>query len=126
MMNDLIKKRFLAYLIDGVILVTPLQIIAFLTWDTILNEYTQYVLPIALTLQFLPFILYFLISEFFFSKTIGKKIMKLTVKFEKNRMSSIIIRSFARLIPLELFTFLYFEDKLLHDVLSNTKVIEKE
>ena len=67
-----------------------------------------------------------MISEFFFSKTIGKKIMKINVEFEKNKILSILIRSFARLIPLELISFLYFEDKLLHDVLSNTKVIQKK
>ena len=124
-MNDIIKKRIIAYLIDGVIIITPLQIFAFLTWDKILNEYSDYLIIITLTIQFVPFILYFMISEFIFSKTIGKKIMKLEVEFEKNRIASILIRSLSRLIPLEIVSFFYFENKLLHDILSKTSVVSK-
>lgn len=125
-MNDLIKKRILAYLIDGIIIITPIQMIAFLSWDKILNDYTDYLLVIALTIQFLPFVLYFMISEFIFSKTIGKKVMKLKVEYERNRIPSIFIRSFSRLIPFEIISFLYFENKLLHDVLSKTIVINEK
>lgn len=125
-MNDLKKRRIIAYLIDGIIIITPLQMIAFLSWDKILSDYTDYLLIIALTFQFLPFVLYFMISEFIFSKTIGKKIMKLKVEYERNRIPSIFIRSFSRLIPFEIISFLYFENKLLHDVLSKTIVINEK
>ena len=125
-MNVIIKKRILAYLIDGVILITPLQITAFLVWDITLKNYIENLLVIAFAFQFLPFILYFMISEFFFSKTVGKKVMNLTVVFEKDILSSVAIRTFARLIPLELLSFFFYDDKLLHDVLSNTKVIKRK
>ena len=77
-------------------------------------------------MQFIPAIFYFFISEIYFGKTLGKKIMKLKVveKESKNKFITFFIRTISRLIPLDLATFLIFENGLLHDRLSKTKVVE--
>ena len=62
----------------------------------------------------------------FFGKTLGKKLMKLKIiqTDNKNKFTTIFIRTISRLIPLDLVTFLIFENELLHDKISKTKVVE--
>jgi uncharacterized RDD family membrane protein YckC len=126
MFTELIKKRIIAYLIDGVVISTPLYIVGIIYWDYILKAQPNQILNFALFLQFVPAILYFFISELFFDKTLGKKILKLKIiqTDNKNKFITFFIRTISRLIPLDLATFLIFENELLHDKISKTKVVE--
>ena len=126
MFTELIKKRIFAYLIDGLVISTPLYIVGIIYWDYILTAHPSQLSNFALSLQFIPFFLYFFISEMFFDKTLGKKLMKLKViqTDNKNKFATIFIRTISRLIPLDLATFLIFENELLHDKISKTKVVE--
>ena len=70
------------------------------------------------------YFLYFLFSEYFFRKTLGKKIFRLKVISEKNKFSQYLIRSFSRLIPID-FVFIFFtKNQTFHDIISKTKVVE--
>ena len=126
MFTELIKKRIFAYLIDGVVTSTPLYIAGIIYWDYILTAHPSQLSKFTLYLQFIPFSLYFFVSEMFFGKTLGKKLMKLKViqTGNKNKFITIFIRTISRLIPLDLVTFLIFENELLHDKISKTKVVE--
>lgn len=126
MISELIQKRIFAYLIDCVIISIPLYILAIVYWDYLLTSHSDQVLNFALFLQFVPAFLYFFVSESIFDKTIGKKILKLKIEQTKtnNKYLSIFVRTISRLIPLDLATFLIFENELLHDKLSKTKVVE--
>ena len=85
MFTELIKKRIFAYLIDGVVISTPLYIVGIIYWDYILTAHPSQLSNFALSLQFIPFFLYFFVSEMFFGKTLGKKLMKLKVIQTENK-----------------------------------------
>lgn len=121
-MNPIIKKRILAYLIDMVIICFPMYIFILFFWEDFIHLKSNNFLVVVILIQFLPFFVYFLLSEFFFKKTLGKKLLKLEVICYEKRFYRIFIRTICRLIPLDLITFLFYEDKLLHDVLSQTSV----
>jgi uncharacterized RDD family membrane protein YckC len=99
-------------------------IIAF--WDNFIHSHPKNFLFVVLCIQFLPFILYFFISEFIFTTTVGKKIMKLKIEYSGNKFFVFLIRTISRLIPLDLISFfLLKDDKLLHDYISKTRVVLK-
>lgn len=125
MVSKIILKRIYAYLIDIIIISVPMYIFIFIFWNTFIKTHPKDLVVIALGIQFLPFLIYFFISEAFFGNTIGKKIMNLKVVTENNRFICVLIRTICRLIPLDLITFVFFKDRLLHDYLSKTKVIYK-
>ena len=78
-MTELTIKRIKAFLVDGLIIGIPLQIGTLFYWDYILKNHSEQILFYALIYQFVPFLLYWFISEYFFSATIGKKIFKLKI-----------------------------------------------
>ncbi len=108
-----------------IVISVPMYIFIFIFWNKFLSTHPKDLLFIALCIQFLPFLLYFFISEMIFSCTVGKKILKLRVVIDDshNKFISILIRTLCRFIPFDLITFLFFKDYLLHDRLSNTKVV---
>lgn len=67
-------------------------------------------------------LVYFSFSEFFFSKTLGKKIFGLEVLFEKKSLKFILVRTLTRLFPLDLFFIIIFKNRVLHDYLSKSYV----
>jgi len=71
---------------------------------------------------FLAFFFYQLCFEGFFGQTIGKIFSKSTVKVEGKYWNGIFIRTIARFIPFEGAT-IFFKDRPLHDILSNTSVV---
>lgn len=127
-MSEIILKRIYSYLIDMVVICVPMYVFIFAFWDKFISTKPDNLLLIALFIQFVPFVLYFFLSEFFFSLTIGKRILKLRVitNSSKNKFISIFIRIISRLIPFDLITFLFLNNKLLHDHLSETTVITDE
>ncbi len=71
------------------------------------------------------YLLYFFISEYFFSKTIGKKMMGLKVVCEKKKLESILLRTLTRLFPFDLiYALANIDYKPLHDVVSKSLVEE--
>lgn len=123
-MSEIILKRVYAYLIDMVVVSIPMYTLILIFWDGFIASQPKNFLLIVICIQFLPFLLYFFISEYIFSKTVGKHIMKLKLEFSNNRLISVFVRTVCRLIPLDLISFLLLKDKLLHDYLSKTSVVK--
>ena len=73
------------------------------------------------------FFLYYFLSEFFFSKTVGKLLTKTIVvdkKGNKPKVFNMIVRSLVRLIPVESITFLFGLG--FHDLVSGTVVVKAD
>lgn len=78
---------------------------------------------------FASYFIYFIILEFFFNTTIGKKIFGFKIEYlkeDKNRcFSSILLRSFFRLIPFDQISFLFNKKHFFwHEIISCTRVIK--
>lgn len=81
------------------------------------------------TITYLTILLYFIVFEFFLQKTIGKYVSKTLVVTEfgeKPTLSQIIGRSFARLIPFDVFTYLGAKGRGWHDTLPNLYVVDEK
>lgn len=119
-MNFIIKRLF-AFFIDSFVsfwlTLLVITIIHYLNIGVIGYEIRYIQIPVLL--------IYIFVSEFLFSQTIGKKLMKLKVVCEsKHRLKYFFIRTLSRLIPFEPFSIFLDKDKLMwHDKLSTTKVI---
>lgn len=78
---------------------------------------------------FIPFyILYYIIPEFIWGQTIGKLITNtivVTNEGGKPDLFTIIIRTFARIIPLD-NVFMFWSENTLHDKLASTQVVNKK
>lgn len=120
-------KRILAYLLDGY-LITTIQLIIYSLYNYFVSgEFRLSMLYMITNFRFLfifIYLFYFFICEFLWKKTLGKKIFKLEVMYEKRDLKSIIIRTISRLIPVDLFAILIYK-RTLHDIFSRTNVIEK-
>ncbi|MEC5167436.1 putative RDD family membrane protein YckC [Flavobacterium sp. PL11] len=71
---------------------------------------------------------YYLIMEFYFSRTFGKYFTKtMVVKHNgtKPKIKNIVIRTLVRMIPLDPFSFLSANLRGWHDTLSVTYVVDK-
>ena len=80
-------------------------------------------------LQLISIFIYYFTCEYFFGNTLGKKILKLKIVNieETDKLKQIFIRTSARFIPLDGISFLFNkEQKVWHDTLSNTDVINKK
>ena len=79
-------------------------------------------------LFYIIFLSYYIILEYFFGKTIGKmstKTIVLDIKNNKPSFWKIVIRTIFRIIPFDPFTFLFGNERGLHDIVSRTKVVQK-
>ncbi len=123
MVAEIIWKRSYAYIIDIMIISVPMYVYMIVFWEKFITITPDNLLITALMIQLLPFLVYFFVAEVYFGKTVGKKAMNLKVIAEKNRYKSVLIRTICRLIPMDLITFIFLGDRLLHDYLSNTKVM---
>ena len=125
----MIIKRFFAYAFD-IYFVPVMQLLIFSLYRYITTGEVYpsmlYILQNFRILFISNYILYYFITEFLFNKTLGKKIFKLEVVYKNKTLLSILIRSLVRLFPLDLFFILIFKDKVLHDYLSKTLVIDKK
>ena len=71
---------------------------------------------------------YYVFSEFFFEKTLGKKILQLQVNgFEqKDKMKllkQVLIRNLFRFVPFDQISIIFYEDnRMWHDMVSKTTV----
>lgn len=82
--QELIKKRIIAYLIDGLIVDVLIIPVAFY----IMLERIDFTFVVPLWITFV-FFSYFYLSEKFWKKTIGKSIMNLEVKISNNWLFAI-------------------------------------
>ncbi|PSL87103.1 RDD family protein [Elizabethkingia miricola] len=121
-------RRGLAYIFD-IYFITTSQIIIFSLYRYISSDlFRLSLLYIIQNFRFLFLInalLYFFLCEYIFSKTLGKKIFKLKIVYNKNRLLSAIIRTLIRLFPFDLFFILIPKYKPLHDILAKTEVIKR-
>ncbi|HFS68121.1 MAG TPA: RDD family protein [Flavobacteriia bacterium] len=74
-------------------------------------------------------LLYFILFEYFLQKTVGKYISKTIVvnKFgEQPKLSQIVGRTFARMIPFDAFSFLGANARGWHDTLPEVFVVDEK
>jgi len=78
-----------------------------------------------LTFLLISFFLVYTVTEYFFSKTVGKFISRTKVvnlDGTKPGLKNILSRTFCRLIPCEAFSFMFLQNGL-HDKFSKTRVV---
>jgi uncharacterized RDD family membrane protein YckC len=129
MKNRYLIRRFFAFNFDLVIISVLLLI----------SLYTYHILIYSISIDDLSFIMimilnnllafcYFVFSDFFFGKSLGKKIFQLKINgFEqKNKaklLKQVIIRNLFRFVPFDQLSILFYEDyRMWHDIVSITTV----
>ena len=128
------QARFIHRTIDAMAISAFYYLVFFRVFFFILTSGFDYFLeelhPLLLSATFYGFAFaYYFIMEGATGKTLGKMATGSKVVAEngaKPTWTAIFIRSLARLIPLEAFTFLGTEPTGLHDTLSKTRVIKAE
>jgi uncharacterized RDD family membrane protein YckC len=123
---NLIIKRVIAFYIDALLSAILSLLIYYLYNSSInLNDLSQ--AKILAMLQSIILIINYLIAEYKFNTTLGKKIMGLKVVFfapKEEKLKATIIRTLSRLIPFDILSFsLNSKGYLWHDSLSKTKVV---
>jgi uncharacterized RDD family membrane protein YckC len=114
------KKRIRLYnfLIDSAVFFVVVIIFSILLKDYVAQEHLKYIMiPL--------YYLYYFIMEWTTGQTIGKMITKSKVVTsktdEKPTLSSILIRTLCRLIPVDFFTYLFIQMGI-HDLVSKTEL----
>lgn len=119
-------KRFVTLLIDIIFMSIIMSIVTSIA--NIEINYQQLMTDKSLSTKITGFMMvYYFISEYFFTKTIGKYFAKThVVSLDGKRVSFIqcIIRSIVRFLPLEFLTGIIFQGNFFHDSLAKTKVVE--
>ena len=121
-------KRLIGFIIDYIIIL----IIYSLTLYLILQVYEVRLDKLFNSnLIIVPFyVFYYFIQEYIFNTSIGKSIFKLRVvsaiNGDKPTLTQIIIRSFTRLLPIDLFFFFTKRPIGLHDIVSKTVLLIKD
>jgi uncharacterized RDD family membrane protein YckC len=127
---NLIIKRVVAFYIDAFISATSSLLIYYFYSDNAINFSDLSQAKILAMLQSIILIIYYLITEYKFNTTLGKKIMRLEVVFftsKEEKLKTTIIRTISRLIPFDILSFILNNNgDLWHDSLSKTKVISKK
>lgn len=120
----LIIRRIIAFYLDAFFVLFILGVL-FLIIYVIDNSIDLSILRIPLEgYYFLVYLLYYLLSEYFFQQTIAKKIVNIEVIFERKSLSFILLRTFCRFIPFDAISFLFNSQNILwHDLLSKTRVV---
>jgi len=114
------KKRVRLYnfLIDSALFFVVVLIFSALFKDVVAQEHLKYIMiPL--------YYLYYFIMEWTTGQTVGKMITKSKVvncdTGEKPNLSSTLIRTLCRLIPVDFFTYLFIPMGI-HDKVSNTEL----
>lgn len=118
------RKRLVNFLIDYLLVYVYFGIVGSFTGVSDGHEVSFFV---AITFLFVPMI-YFLLSEVFYGKTVGKIVTKtrvVGVEGSKLGLKKVLIRTLVRIIPFEPFSFLG-SNKGWHDRVSGTYVVEDE
>ncbi len=121
-------KRLIGFIIDNVII-----LIIYSITITLISQFFEVRLdklysPIVIMAPF--YVFYYSIQEYLFNTSIGKVIFKLSVvsalTSDKPTLTQIVIRSFTRLIPIDIFFFFTKRPIGLHDIVSKTVVLIKD
>lgn len=121
-------KRLISFIIDFFIIVVIYSITINLITKTYNIRLDKLFSPLVIFAPFLIF--YYFIQEYAFNTSIGKLIFRLRVvsaiEYEKPTLTQVLIRSFIRVIPIDLFFFFTKRPIGLHDIVSKTVVLIKD
>ena len=122
MKNRYLIRRFFAYYFDA--LISYVLLLACVYISGITTERMHYIV-----LMFIPiYFCYHVFSEFFFGKSLGKKILRLQIdgleqENKVQRLKQVIVRSLFRFVPFDQVSILFYEDnRMWHDMVSKTTV----
>ena len=130
-MNYLIR-RFFSFYID-MSLISIISIIVYVVNQLLLGvSFTMIRNPLKenlVLIQLLIFLIYFIFSDYFFYRTLGKKLLKFKIiGFQYNgnkRFKQVLIRNLIKLIPIEPFSIILNEEhRMWHDFASKTTVVD--
>jgi len=121
-LENSLLRRGLAFYIDGLI-ITALALVYLFVFDkrgpTIsCDNFICWNTDRVIIFQLVFYYVYFFLLEYFFQNTLGKKVLGFKVSRKKNIMLfwRIFMRTFIRLVPLNLISFLFNHDQLfLHE-----------
>jgi len=120
-------KRLIGFFIDFVIILVIYSLFVSISAEIYNARIDKIYSPLLLISPFIVF--YYSLQEYLFNTSIGKMIFKLKVVSaktnEKPTFSQILIRSLSRLIPIDIFFYLFKRPIGLHDIISKTVVIKK-
>jgi len=130
-MNYLIRRFFSIYIDMAIILIISI-IICVLSQLLIGVSFTMIKNPVndnLVIIQLLVYLIYFIFSDYFFYRTLGKKLLKSKIigfkSDSKSRFKQVLIRNFMKLIPIDPFSiFLDEEYRMWHDLASKTTVVD--
>ncbi|MDD4993802.1 MAG: RDD family protein [Paludibacter sp.] len=126
-----IIRRFFAIYIDGVIILVLTNCVEI--FEQVYNgvEISNVQTPQLDNLLILSiYLVYFCFAEYYLSRTLGKKLLKLKIiEYQKSkgmlRLKQVLIRNLVRLIPIDPFSiFLNEEHRMWHDLASKTTVVD--
>tara|TARA_B110000114_G_C14990682_1_gene356437 strand:+ start:559 stop:951 length:393 start_codon:yes stop_codon:yes gene_type:complete len=120
--------RGIAFYLDGLVF-TVLTFVLFFLHHYLLgdlkeqtNNFNSFDL---MPYHILSYFIYFVLSEYFFNTTLGKKIFSFQIIVNKNSSSlfvKILIRTFTRIIPINPISFLFNKNQIFwHETWSNIK-----
>ena len=120
--------RLIHFVIDTVFWLTLYLSVAYLL-DQYIVRFNSYIVnyTYSIVLALILYLAYYCLLEFYFQRTIGKFLTRTKVVHSNEgeiTFSTILKRTMARLIPIDIFYYL-FSRKGLHDILSNTRVVKK-
>ena len=124
-MKNYLLRRFFAFYIDAMICSIILHILLHICNISIVNARMLHIMLIFTALYFC----YFVFSDFFFSKTLGKKVMRLKINGfdQRNKvklLKQIIIRNLFRWVPFDQISIFFYDDyRMWHDMVSGTTVL---
>jgi len=120
-------KRLIGFVIDFIIILVIYSLFVSISAEIYNTRIDKIYSPLLLISPFIVF--YYSLQEYLFNTSIGKMIFKLKIVSaktnEKPTFSQILIRSLTRLIPIDIFFYLFKRPIGLHDILSKTVVIKK-
>ena len=126
MKNRYLIRRFFAFQIDLMISFIILNILLYVYNSNMSIEDMSFIRLMIMS-NLLAFC-YFVFSDFFFGKTLGKKIMQLQIngfeqKSKTKLFKQVIIRNLFRFVPFDQISILFYEDyRMWHDMVSKTTV----
>ena len=120
-------KRLIGFFIDFVIILVIYSLFVSISAEIYNTRIDKIYSPLLVISPFIVF--YYSLQEYLFNTSIGKLIFKLKVVSaitnEKPTFSQILIRSLSRLLPIDIFFYLFKRPIGLHDIISKTLVIKK-
>jgi uncharacterized RDD family membrane protein YckC len=122
-MNASKSKRLLNFLIDSLVVSIIMNtIVVFMFYDLKTKQFEigsiekRFIVACGM-------IVYYFFCELIWNQTLGKKITKMKLNGSRPTFVSVLIRSLTRLIPFYPISLLGLSSRGLHDIFSQTKVV---